>query len=114
MASKTNGATFKAFMNDGIYWTNRFYDEDEITVNGETIEFDETYGNVDDSAVVIIKEGFVDAEEKDEDDNFDGISLTTFFNRWLKMQNTIMVTVTMDRSREAEFRALMKANGFKV
>jgi hypothetical protein len=112
MASKTNGATFKSFMQDNKYWFQRYWDDDEVTVDGVVVdEFDEMYENVSDSSVVVIKAGYV---YSDEDESFKGMELTSFFNRWLKMQSTISVTVTIDRSREAEFKALMKANGFKI
>ena len=112
MAVKTNGATFKAFMNDGQYWNQRYWEDDEVTVDGELVEeFDDQYGNVSDGSVVVMKAGYV---YSDEDTSFSGCTVMTFFNKWLKMQNTVIVTVTMDKAREAEFRALMKANGFKV
>jgi len=110
MAVKTNGKTWKAFQKDNAFWGDKYMDETLIEFDGSD-DGDVDYDQVADTAVVVIKEGYVTS---DEDETFKGMSLTAFFNKWKKLQTTTVVTVTVDTDRMEEFKALMKANKFQM
>lgn len=112
MSTKTNGATFKRFYSDSVYWPqdegNTYHDDEVVLVNGA--EFEGDYSEVPDDAKISIEGGIVFGPQWDGNEpSFEG-----FFKRWLKLQTTISIVIECDISKRDEVVAAAKAAGGKV
>lgn len=108
---KTNGLTYKAFLNDQSYWgKDTYYDDVLVWIDGEELTSDTDPKTISDTAKVVIETGFIMSHEK----KADGTSLTSFFKGWLKTQDSTAKLVMVSTEKEVEFKDLMKQHGFKV
>lgn len=98
---KIKGALWKKFYNDEAYWGNRWHDDTFILFDGVEVE---EYGDPDDHVVVDVQSGDVLFEGEFDRD----CSLTTFFTRWKKLQDTEVLVVTVDKEKAKELRAEIK------
>lgn len=115
MATKASGIEFKRFYNDPQYWpaVGDTYHEDVVfIVNGQELSDERDPGSVADADVVSIDGGivmhspFYDAGKEP--------SMESYFKRWRREQNTIIVAVECDRKDLEAVQAAIKAAGGKV
>jgi len=81
---KTTASEFKKFIDDDDFWPEgAHYEYDTFTVNGVSVDDDDSLMN-DDSAVVVIKDGavFIPARNSWEKDK--ACTLDHFFRKWRK------------------------------
>lgn len=114
MSVKTTGAEYKEYMNytDPIFWPEEsFIDDVVLIIDGvrldEHFDFDES--KVSDSAEIIIECG-VFMRNNDSDD----IPLELHFKRWRKAQTTAYLSISVDKSRIDELKAILKTFGAKI
>ncbi len=108
---KTNGLTYKAFLNDQEYWgEDAYYDDVMVIVDGDEISPDDDPQEISDTASVVIKSGYVMSHHKMPD----GTLLTGFFKGWQKKQSFTHKIVIIPAVKEKEFNEIMKKHGFKI
>jgi hypothetical protein len=115
MATKTNGAEFKAFLNDEHYWIGDAYFEDELLViNGidHLDNCDLDHMAIDDAASVIIHDGRV--RDSVRYIGKDDPSLETFFKQWKKLSATQTLIIQFDKNRVEEITQALKALNVKI
>lgn len=110
MAVKITGAEWKRFYNDPEAWPEgAWHDDQEILVDGETIDGDYDLTKVPDAATLTLAGGVFFLKGTEE-----GPSLETHFKRWRKRQATEVFVVEVPREAAEAVRAAIAAAGGKV
>lgn len=110
MSIKTNGAEWKRFYNDKVFWPEGHWHDDELmTLNGEESPEDWDLSEVPDSAALTIEAGCVFDAAGDS-----VASLESHFKKWRKAQTTASVVVEIHKDKLDELKALVKTIGGKV
>lgn len=114
MATKTTGAEFKRFYNDGAFWPkydgNTWHEDEILTVNGVVQEEGVDTDALPDEAEVKIEGGIVFGPEWDGNEP----SFEAYFKRWRKKQNTASFLVECDLSQLEAVKAAVKTAGGRV
>lgn len=116
MSVKTNGAEYKAYINEqsAKWWPDGAYMDDSVlNVNGVEIgedNFDFDPGKLEDSDAVSIIFGSYYISPGDRDP----ISLEAHFKRWRKAQTTVRILVEVHKDKLESLRDVIKANSGKV
>ncbi len=115
MATKTNGAEFKAFLKDEDCWAGDAYFEDEILVINGVSHMDDCeleHEKIEDTASVTIHGGAV------IDSLYwvgkDSPSLETFFKQWKKKQSKQTLVIEFDKTRVAEVEKALRELKIKI
>lgn len=98
---KIAGAIWKKFYNDEAYWSGHWHDDTLILFDGVEVE---NYDRPDDRTVVEVESGDVIPEGE----MGRVCSLTTFFTRWKKLQDTEVIVVTVTKERAKDLRKEIK------
>ncbi|WP_186215909.1 hypothetical protein [Burkholderia gladioli] len=109
---KTNGAQWKSFMADEAYWGEFYFEEEVITLNGDVVDeltFDPK--NLKDTDKLEIDGGYVMDQANNSDKCY---SLSYFFAKWKKKQNTVYMLVECAREKESAVREAIKKAGGKI
>ena len=101
---KIQGVLWKSFYNDEDYWAGYWHDDTLILFDGVEVE---DYENPAPDTVVDVQSGDVLQEDSFER----SVSLTTFFTRWKKKQDTDVIVVTVDKARAKDLRKEIKNLG---
>lgn len=111
MSVKISGLQFKAFMNDAAVWPDgMMYDDEVISVDGVTLDKTLDPEEVADTAKVVVTGGYMEnLDTMEEHGDFEAC-----IKRWLKVQRTIVLMVEVDRDKEVDTRAAIKALGHRV
>ncbi|ANM47259.1 hypothetical protein FDI76_gp136 [Serratia phage vB_Sru_IME250] len=100
MSVKTNGAEFKEYYHDDVYWAkDAWHDDHAIKVNDEYID-DIEDDNIPDDATVEIESGIVYVPVRSESGYEEKeIQLVTHFKNWRKQlkYKTVIVQVEKDK-----------------
>ena len=111
MTIKATGYELKQFMADEQFWAGgAWYDDADITVDGEEQDGGVDLDAVADAADVRITGGYVAWEELDKDP----VSLEGFFKKWKKLQTEVVMIVRCDCSVLDAVKDAIKAAGGKV
>jgi len=116
MSVKTTGAEYKAYLNDTDpqFWPEGAWMDDEVLlVNGKEVgedNFDFDYMKLNDADSVILECGSYYKSVADRDP----IELVTHFKRWRKAQTTAYISVSVDKTRIDELKAMLKTFGAKI
>lgn len=102
---KVKGALWKQFYNDEEFWGSRWHDDTLILFDG--VEQEE-YDNPADDAVVDVQAGDVYFEAEGFQLADRDTSLEAFYRRWLKIQTTEVLIVTVEKSQAASVKAEIK------
>lgn len=110
---KASGLEFKQFYNDDKYWSKGVWHEEEIvTINGKEVNDDFTFDDVKDEDEISIKEGMVYLNETIDIDN--GISFDSYFRKWKKEQNTVILLVNVQLQDLEKVKEAIKNAGGKI
>lgn len=110
MTVKTNGAEFKQFYADPVYWTDDVWHEDEVLLVDGQDPGDIPLKSIPDDAAVSIEGGIVWGDRwKDNEPSFE-----TYFKRWRRAQRTATLVVECDRAQLEAVKAAVKAAGGRV
>jgi len=110
MPVRTTGAEFREFFNDLSLWTKGTYMEDEeISVDGEGLDSDDSFDHIPYSAVVKIHAGII---RNDTTDKYG--SLETEFRKWRKNKSTTTFVVVIDNQFADDAKNACRALGGKV
>lgn len=116
MAAKTTGAEFKAFYEDPAYWPETveegdppYHDDTVIEVDGAALDDDADYLAIPDTAVVVIRYGYVVNPAQGHAETFE-----EYFRHWLARQTTVRLVVEVPKAQEAAVRDAIKAAGGKA
>lgn len=122
MPVKTTGAQFKRFYSDPAFWPDNnggtWHDEVNLIVDGihssHIDDFD--FATIPDHAHVTIDTGIVFGATTPRGIglNPEGVSLETYFRRWLKLQSTTTVLVQAPRDKLPAIEAAIQAAGGRV
>jgi len=113
MTVKTTGAEFKRFYNDATFWPqDAWHEDEEFEVDGEPISEDLAIEDVPDNATVKITGGCVLGLPDRQDG--EGLSLESFFKKWRKVQNTVVLVVECDKSILDSLKEAVRAAGGRV
>ena len=113
MTARTTGYEFKMFINDDDYWyktsKNTYYDDPEITVNGDVFEeYLNDIDTIEDKAVVGIHSGIVVFDDSET------VSLESFFRKWKKLKSTTSFIVECNNSKTEKIVEAIKSLGGKI
>jgi hypothetical protein len=107
VAAKTNGAEFKAYLDDDSVWpANQWHEDEEVFVNGKLSAGD--YLAIPDEAVVEIHGGYI---EKPNRGSEEVVSLEDHFTAWQAAQTSETIVVSIPKSKAADVRAAITAAG---
>lgn len=106
MSVSTNGAVFRRFYHDDVFWPeDAYHDDHEVLVNGVKQDDLDKIADLD---KVIIHSGVVFVSRDDED----GVAFDAYFRRWLKAQTTRTIIVEVPLLKlEAVTLAIKNAGG---
>lgn len=109
MSVKTNGAEFKEYYHDDIYWIkDAWHDDHAIKVNGEYID-DIEDENIPDDSIVVIESGIVYIPIKSESGCEEKeVQLVTHFKNWRKQQKFSTIVVVVEKNKAEEIIASIK------
>lgn len=116
MSVKTNGAEYKAYINDADpkFWPEGAWMDDEVLlVNGEKVgedNFDFDYTKLNDADEVVLECGSYYKSEGDRNQ----IELITHFKRWRKAQATVRIAVEVYKDKLESLKTVIKANGGRI
>lgn len=110
---KTNGATWKKFVEDDKTWKGGCYIDDvAMLVDGVDPGPEVVDSEIPDSAIVVIEAGYFVWHT--EDGGTESCCLIKKFKAWQKEQKTVTLTVTVDNIKRDALVAAIKAAGGKV
>lgn len=111
MARKTSGKELKAFYADDSFWKEGVWHEDEeILVNGQSVE-DLEIGGLKDTDEISITGGYVFGPDWERSN---GPTFESFFRRWKKRQTTTTFVVQCDLSQADAIKAAIRAAGGRI
>ena len=110
---KMMGSEFKAWY-EGDFWGTGYWDNYSISINGETVD-DFNGDSIKDTDKIEIWGGVVYSSQDDRD----GVSFTSHYNRWKKKQTTTFLAIQVNKDDLEELRLLLEGfgkgrTGFKV
>lgn len=101
---KIQGAVWEKFYNDEKYWEGYWHDDTLILFDGVEVE---NYDRPGDRTLVEVEAGDVLAN----DELSRSYTLTGFFTRWKKLQDTEVIVVTVEKARAKDLRKEIKSLG---
>jgi hypothetical protein len=110
MSVKMTGAQYVAFMNDDVYWANRYFDDDHVTIDGEDLG-DMELKHIPVGAKIVIHAGTV---LHNEDRNYRGTTLTALARKWLEVQTHTQFMVECPNEVAEQLKALIQTNQGKI
>ena len=107
MTIRTIGTEFKKFYSDTSAWPKGVYHEDEeITVDGDTVDYRYDLSRVPDNATIVLADGYVLNLPNGKD-----ISFEQHFKNWKKRQMTSTLVVECPLDKLEAVTAAIKAAG---
>ena len=98
---KTTGAVWKEYL--ASWPEGQWYDDCDETINGISVD-DFNGAEIPDDALVDFSTGVVFRNQ----DDTDGVSLTSHFRAWLKARDSITLVVQVPKGQEEALRAAVK------
>jgi hypothetical protein len=113
MAAKTTGTELQAFYGDKSFWPekpNVWHEDLEVKVNGTLA--DETFeiALLKPDDLVTIQGGWIYSEAPIQTD----CSFETYFRRWKKLQDTVVLLVNVPKDKQDAVKAAIKAAGGSI
>lgn len=110
MSVKVTGAEFKRFYADPAWWSEDgsvYHDDATMLVNGAETDFDFDPATVSDDSTITVSGGVVFGVKGEP-------SLETYFKRWQRQQNTVVLVIEASRATADAIKEAVKAAGGKV
>ncbi len=105
---KMTGAEFKAWQNSD--WGDGYWEEYELSINGDVVQ-DFDLDKINDTDKIVVNGGIVFMTQEDRD----GVSATTHFNRWKKSMTVAFLSVQVAKEDVPALQEVLAqfANGRK-
>ena len=114
MTVKTTGAEIKRFYHDKDFWPDdngdTYHDDEEIFVDGTSLDIEKSILDIPDSAVVRIRGGIVFGPMWDSNEP----TFEAYFKQWKKRQTTVTLLIECDVTAADVVAAAIKVAGGKV
>ena len=110
MSIKISGAQLKLFLSDTDYWGSKIWDEISVSINGKDVLEDFDPWQIRDTDIIQFNYGYV----CNEDDMSEQTNVVSFVKKWIKLQNTKHLVVSVSLDKADEIIQMLKDYGCKV